>query len=175
MKQLILGGVRSGKSRLAEKLALSLDKSVIYVATATVGDDEMADRIQSHKESRPSDWGLVEETLSLGAVIDASPNENTCLLIDCLTLWMTNLLCKDDPQRLEDEIASFLRALANTQADIIMVSNETGLGVVPMGELSRQFCDRTGVLHQSVAEQCDRVVMTIAGLPQVLKGDEIEF
>lgn len=175
MKQLILGGVRSGKSRLAEKLALAINKPVTYIATATAADGEMQDRILSHQQCRPSDWDLVEEPVALATVIKSHANLESCLLIDCLTLWMTNLLCNDDKTVFHQEIDHFLQQLAEANGDIILVSNETGLGVVPMGELSRRFCDETGILHQSVASLCDRVIMTVAGLPQILKGDQIEF
>ncbi len=179
MKQLILGGVRSGKSRLAEKIALSTDKPVTYIATAramdSVNDDEMRDRIRSHQASRPSEWALIEEPIRLGEVIKTQAKSDQCLLIDCLTLWMTNLLCADDELLFRQEVDHLFTELEAAKGEIILVSNETGLGVVPMGELSRRFCDETGVLHQSVARICDRVIMTIAGLPQVLKGEKIEF
>jgi adenosylcobinamide kinase/adenosylcobinamide-phosphate guanylyltransferase len=174
LKQLILGGVRSGKSRLAEKLALAVNKPVTYIATATAVDGEMQDRIRLHQKNRPSDWALVEEPIALAGVIKIHANPNCCLLIDCLTLWMTNLLCADDETIFRHEIDGFLQELAGANGDIILVSNETGLGVVPMGELSRRFCDETGILHQSVAGLCDRVIMVVAGLPQILKGGQIE-
>ena len=168
--QLILGGTRSGKSLLAEQLAEGSELEVHYVATAEAGDGSMAARIAKHREQRPASWPLIEEPFELSSVIAEMANPNRLLLIDCLSLWLTNWLLKDDRAAWQAQKAAFLFALEQASGPVILVSNETNMGVVPMGELSREFCDQTGLLHQQVAKRCDRVVLAIAGLPQVLKG-----
>ncbi|WP_298188857.1 bifunctional adenosylcobinamide kinase/adenosylcobinamide-phosphate guanylyltransferase [uncultured Pseudomonas sp.] len=170
MLELILGGARSGKSRLAEKLASESGLAVTYIATSQALDGEMDARIQHHRERRPSTWGLVEEPLALAQVLREHAAADKCLLVDCLTLWLTNLLMLDDPERLPAEREALLECLTALPGRIILVSNETGLGVVPLGELTRRYVDEAGWLHQALAERCQRVVFTVAGLPMVLKG-----
>ena len=169
MKQLILGGARSGKSRLAERLALQSGLEVTYVATATAGDPEMSARIQLHQQRRPSHWRLVEEPIALAQVLQQHAGELQLLLVDCLTLWLSNLICLEQPARLRQELDALLELLPRLPGQIILVSNEVGMGIVPMGELSRLFQDEMGLLQQRVASDCDRVIVTLAGLPLVLK------
>jgi adenosylcobinamide kinase/adenosylcobinamide-phosphate guanylyltransferase len=172
VKELILGGARSGKSALAERLAVESGLAVTYVATATAGDPEMAARIGHHQGRRPSSWRLVEEPIALGATLRRHAAADRCLLVDCLTLWLTNLLqAGDDPFRREH--ATLLEALPALPGRIILVSNEVGLGIVPLGELTRRFCDEAGRLHQALAGTCDRVIFVAAGLPLVMKGKEL--
>ena len=173
MRELILGGVRSGKSSLAERLALDSGLAVTYIATARADDDEMRERIRHHRARRPADWDLVEAGGDLAAVLAARAAADRCLLVDCLTLWLTGLLLAedDDDQRLAAETAALLELLPTLPGRLIMVGNETGLGVVPMGAMTRRFCDESGRLHQQLAAACDRVILTVAGLPHVLKGD----
>jgi adenosylcobinamide kinase/adenosylcobinamide-phosphate guanylyltransferase len=170
MKELILGGVRSGKSRLAEQHALASGFPVTYIATATADDDEMRKRIAHHQAQRPAQWQLVEEPLALAATLQRHAAENHCLLVDCLTLWLTNLLCVEDDQRMKTEVAALLNILPTLPGHIILVSNETGMGVVPLGELTRRYCDEAGRLHQALAATCNQVILTVAGLPLTLKG-----
>ena len=170
MLQLILGGARSGKSRLAEKLATDSALNVTYIATSQPLDGEMNARIAHHRERRPSEWGLIEEPIELARVLKENATPNHCLLVDCLTLWLTNLLMLEDPDRLNLEREALLQTLATLSGEIIFVSNETGLGVVPLGELTRRYVDEAGWLHQALAERCQRVVLTVAGLPLTLKG-----
>ncbi|BBJ00436.1 adenosylcobinamide kinase/adenosylcobinamide phosphate guanyltransferase [Ferrigenium kumadai] len=170
MKELILGGMRSGKSRLAEQHAQATNLPVTYVATATAQDDEMRQRIAHHQSQRPDHWLLVEEPIALAASLQRHAVDGHCILLDCLTLWLTNLLCLDDEARLRQEVDALLDALPKLPGTVILVSNETGMGVVPLGELTRRYCDEAGRLHQAVAARCDKVVMTVAGLPLVLKG-----
>ncbi len=172
-KTLILGGVRSGKSRLAERLARDTSLPVIYVATATADDDEMRQRIEQHRQHRPAQWLIVEEPIQLANAIKTHAAPNHCILVDCLTLWLTNLLVTDDLALLEKELAALLHALPNVPGQLILVSNETNMGITPLGELSRRYCDEAGRLHQQLAQLCDRVVLTIAGLPHVLKGESV--
>ena len=170
MLQLILGGARSGKSRLAEQLASDSHLAVTYIATSQPLDGEMTARVAHHRERRPSEWGLIEEPVELARVLKENASPNHCLLIDCLTLWLTNLLMLDDAERLAAEREALLDCLASLPGEIIFVSNETGMGVVPLGELTRRYVDEAGWLHQALAERCQRVVLTVAGLPLTLKG-----
>lgn len=170
MRELILGGARSGKSRLAEKLAADSGLAVTYIATSQALDGEMSSRIRQHRERRPAEWALVEEPIELARVLRESANAERCLLVDCLTLWLTNLLMLEDDARLIAEREALLDCLSELPGRIILVSNETGLGVVPMGELTRRYVDEAGWLHQAIAERCQRVVFTVAGLPMLLKG-----
>lgn len=170
MLQLILGGARSGKSRLAEQLAADSGLSVTYIATSQPLDGEMNARVAHHRERRPVEWGLIEEPIELARVLKENASPNHCLLVDCLTLWLTNLLMLEDPDRLKQERETLLQTLATLPGEIIFVSNETGLGVVPLGELTRRYVDEAGWLHQALAERCQRVVLTVAGLPLTLKG-----
>ncbi len=170
MRELILGGARSGKSRLAEKLAAGSGLAVTYIATSQALDGEMSTRIRQHRERRPAEWALLEEPLELARVLRESASVERCLLVDCLTLWLTNLLMLEDHTRLLAEREALLEGLAQLPGRIILVSNETGLGVVPMGELTRRYVDEAGWLHQAIAERCQRVVFTVAGLPMLLKG-----
>ncbi|MEO6675832.1 MAG: bifunctional adenosylcobinamide kinase/adenosylcobinamide-phosphate guanylyltransferase, partial [Pseudomonas sp.] len=131
---------------------------------------EMTARVAHHRERRPSEWGLIEEPVELARVLKEDATPNHCLLVDCLTLWLTNLLMLEDPDRLKEEREALLQTLATLPGEIIFVSNETGMGVVPLGELTRRYVDEAGWLHQALAERCQRVVLTVAGLPLTLKG-----
>ncbi|WP_300730186.1 bifunctional adenosylcobinamide kinase/adenosylcobinamide-phosphate guanylyltransferase [Pseudomonas sp.] len=170
MQQLILGGARSGKSRLAETLAAESGRAVTYIATSQPLDGEMNERLRLHRERRPQHWGLIEEPIELARVLRDHARPDTFVLVDCLTLWLTNLLMLEDPQRLIAERDALLQCLAELPGDIVFVSNETGMGVVPLGELTRRYVDEAGWLHQALAERCQRVVLTVAGLPLTLKG-----
>ncbi len=172
MIRLILGGARSGKSRQAEQLALASGRDVFYIATAQAHDDEMRKRIERHRGERPVHWQTVEEPLQLAATILAQQAPDRCLLIDCLTLWVTNQLLDDANMQAERE--ALCAALENARGEVILVSNETGMGVVPMGELSRRFSDEAGWLNQSVAALADQVVLMVAGIPMVVKGPVLE-
>ncbi|MDY7561448.1 bifunctional adenosylcobinamide kinase/adenosylcobinamide-phosphate guanylyltransferase [Pseudomonas sp. 10B1] len=170
MLQLILGGARSGKSCLAEGLAGKSCLEVTYIATSQSLDGEMNQRIALHRQRRPEQWRLIEEPIELARVLRENANTDRLLLVDCLTLWLTNLLMLEDRERLVVEREALLSCLAELPGEIIFVSNETGLGVVPLGELTRRYVDEAGWLHQALAERCQRVVLTVAGLPLTLKG-----
>ncbi len=172
MIELILGGARSGKSRLAEQRAQASGLAVTYIATSQAHDAEMAERIRQHRERRPTDWGLVEEPLALARVLRREADSQRCLLVDCLTLWLTNLLLDSDPQRLQHERQALLECLSELPGQVILVSNETGMGIVPLGELSRRYVDEAGWLHQDLAQRCERVSFCVAGLPMILKGGQ---
>lgn len=171
MLELILGGARSGKSRLAEQRAAESGLEVVYIATGQAWDAEMAERIARHRASRPATWALVEEPCELARVLRENASPERCLLVDCLTLWLTNLLMQEDDNQLAMQRDAFLDALGELPGRIILVSNETGLGVVPLGELSRRYVDEAGWLHQAVAERAERVQFCVAGLPMLLKGE----
>ncbi|WP_431687969.1 bifunctional adenosylcobinamide kinase/adenosylcobinamide-phosphate guanylyltransferase [Hahella sp. NBU794] len=170
MRTLILGGVKSGKSALAEQLAISQGKPVVYIATATAGDGEMAARIAHHRARRPSSWGLIEAPIYLADAIRDAMQEGSLVLVDCLTLWLTNLLISDSKELFEQQRQALLEMLSDLDGDVIFVSNETNMGITPLGELTRRYCDEAGLLHQALAALCDRVVLTVAGLPHCLKG-----
>lgn len=168
MKQFVLGGARSGKSSLAETLASACGDNIAYIATANTAfnDGEMDARIAKHQQQRPSHWRTVEAPIALADALTQLQNYDA-VMIDCLTLWLSNCLHEGNwPQQRQD----FLKALENFNGELIIVSNEVGMGIVPLGELSRSFVDESGFLHQAVAARCDRVIFTAAGLPLVMKG-----
>ncbi|MCC4308955.1 bifunctional adenosylcobinamide kinase/adenosylcobinamide-phosphate guanylyltransferase [Alcanivorax marinus] len=168
--ELILGGIRSGKSGLAERLAERAGGAVLYLATARPGDDEMRERIRRHRQRRPANWSLLEEPLALGAALrDLDRGSPPTVLIDCMSLWVSNLLLAGEAV-FERERPAFLEALPAYPGRVIVVSNEVGLGLIGMDPLTRRFADELGWLNQDLAARAERVVMTVAGLPQVLKG-----
>jgi len=170
MRELILGGVRSGKSRLAEQHALASGLQVVYVATAQARDAEMRRRVAEHQARRPDGWLSVEAGRNLAEVLQREATAQRCVLVDCVTLWLTQLLCDAGEQELRRECAALLEALPRLPGQIILVSNETNMGIVPMGELSRRYCDEAGRLHQQLAASCERVTLMVAGLPLAVKG-----
>lgn len=177
MKELILGGARSGKNTLAEKKADDSGLAVVYVATARPGDAEMVDRIRRHRERRPQHWVVVEEPLALAAVLQAHAAPQRCLLVDCLTLWLSNLLDTSGETMSSEtgmvfarERQALLAALPMLPGHVILIGNEVGMGIVPLGARTRRFRDEAGRLHQDLSWICDRVTFMVAGLPWVLKG-----
>lgn len=167
--ELIIGGSHSGKSALAEQHAHDTGLPITYIATATAEDAEMAARIARHQARRPPHWRLIEEPLHLARVLQEQAAPERCVLVDCLTLWLTNLACWDSNAQFVQERKDFLDTLPLLPGQIILVSNEVGMGIVPLGEVSRRFSDEAGWLNQAVAKQCERVTLTIAGLPYPLK------
>src|SRR5688572_25642445 len=170
MRSLILGGARSGKSALAERLATDSNREVVYIATAGCGDGEMSERIAHHRARRPAHWRCIEEPLALADALRTQAGVDRCVLVDCLTLWLSNLLGHDDPALFGRERDALLAALPTLPGEIVLVSNEVGLGIVPLGELTRRFVDEAGRLQQALATRCERVVFVAAGLPLTLKG-----
>ena len=165
----MLGGARSGKSRYAEALITRLPAPWLYIATAQAFDDEMRARITEHRTRRTTGWRTVEAPLALpDALRDAG---NAPVLVDCLTLWLTNLILADaDLPAAEAALGAALDRAAPT----VLVSNEVGLGIVPDNALARRFRDHAGLLHQRLAARADRVVFTVAGLPLFVKGSPDE-
>ena len=172
MKTLVLGGVRSGKSRYAGELARAAARPVTLIVTGAAGDAEMAARIEAHRVSRPSEWHVVEEPTRLSAALRAASAPARVVIVDCLTLWVTNLLCGGGPEALERETAELLDTLPRLDGELIMVANEVGLGIVPINALARRFADDAGALHQRLAALCDRVVLMVAGLPLTVRGPQ---
>lgn len=170
MRTLILGGTRSGKSRLAERMAQESQMAVTYIATAQAQDAEMTQRIAMHRARRPAHWVCIEEPLALADALQAHAATGRCLLVDCLTLWLTNLLLHPDATIFAHERAALFTVLPRLPGQIILVSNETGMGVMPLGELTRRYCDEAGVLHQELATMSEQVLLTVAGIPLTLKG-----
>ncbi|HNC52342.1 MAG TPA: bifunctional adenosylcobinamide kinase/adenosylcobinamide-phosphate guanylyltransferase [Accumulibacter sp.] len=181
MRELILGGARSGKSRLAERRAAESGLRVVYVATALALDAEMSRRIEHHRARRCPDWGLVVEPLELPTALRRQAAPDVFLLVDCLTLWLSNLLFTGDAaqqaeageavhcQRLEEATQELIDLLPQLPGQIVLVSNEVGCGIVPMAALSRLFADEQGRLNQRVAAVCERVTLVVAGLSLALK------
>lgn len=170
MKALILGGVRSGKSRFAGEWARERQGDIALIATGTALDLEMAARIEAHRLGRPDDWMVVEEPIRLGAALRGAAAPGRVVIVDCLTLWMSNLLCSGDAQLLRREVADLFGTLERLAGHCVMVANEVGLGVMPVNALARRFGDEAGTLHQRLAILCDRVVFMVAGLPLSIKG-----
>jgi len=167
--ELILGGARSGKSSFAEQRAVECGLRVVYIATAEAGDGEMAERIRHHQACRPDQWQSVEETIELAAVLEQNAAEGCCIIVDCLTLWLSNLMAAGDAV-LVREYEALLALLPGLAGTTLLVSNEVGLGIVPDNELARRFRDEAGRLNQQLAVVCERVTFVAAGLPMVLKG-----
>lgn len=165
MIELVFGGARSGKSDYAERQAHDSGRRVVYVATCEVRDGEIAERIARHRLRRPAHWRTVEEPFCVANALCREAASDVCVLVDCLTLWLSNLLLVE---RL-DEIEALLLALPRLPGQIILVSNEVGWGIVPENALARRFRDEQGKLNQQVAALSQRVTLVTAGLPLLLK------
>ena len=185
MRELILGGARSGKSRLAESRMADLETAgleVVYIATAEALDAEMRERLEHHRASRPAHWLTVEEPVQLARVLAEQATPQRCLLVDCLTLWLSAILFKGEGGlQLEagqpltcdlfwKERQALLDVLPRLPGEVVLVSNEIGSGVVPENRLARRFADEQGRLNQDVAALCERVTLSVAGLPLSLRG-----
>ena len=170
--QLILGGARSGKSRLAEQIAKDSNLNVTYIATAQAFDREMQARIEHHQAQRQQHWTVIEEPLYLADCLIELDQPNQLILVDCLTLWMSNLLMHENAELQLQQCQKLLDILPILQAEVVLVSNETGLGVIPMGEISRKFVDESGRLHQQLGQIAEKVIFCVAGFPMMLKGEK---
>jgi adenosylcobinamide kinase/adenosylcobinamide-phosphate guanylyltransferase len=167
---LVIGGQRSGKSRYAEELVIASGLSPVYLATAASGDGEMRERISLHRARRGEGWRTVEEPLDLAGALARESGEGFHVLVDCLTLWVNNLLAAD--RSVDDETGRLLELLARVTGPVVLVSGEVGLGVIPDNALARRFADALGAVNQRVAAVVDRVVLVTAGLPLVLKAEQ---
>jgi len=169
---LVLGGQRSGKSRYAEELVMASGLAPVYLATATAGDGEMRDRIAAHRGRRDEGWRTVEEPLDLAGALARETGEGFYVLVDCLTLWVANLM--EAERAVAAETEHLLAVLARVGGPVVVVSGEVGLGIVPGDALSRRFADALGVVNQRVAAVVDRVVLVAAGLTLVLKAEQAD-
>ncbi len=163
---LVLGGVRSGKSRYAEQILTGCPVPFRYLATGQAWDDEMRERIAAHRQRRDGRWQTVEVPVRLAAALDEAGDHP--VLVDCLTLWLANLLLGEHD--VEHAVSALMAALARRRAPTVLVGSEVGMGIVPENALARRFRDEAGLLHQRVAAVADRVVLVVAGLPLVIKG-----
>ena len=172
---LVLGGARAGKSAFAQTLAQEMGSSVVFVATAQALDDEMKDRVRLHKVSRPSQWHTLEEPLDPSRALGKAPEGYDLVLLDCLTLWVSNLLLRNSAEhpkaetQVLDSVAALLDWYKGHPVTLIIVSNEVGMGIVPDHPLGRQYRDLLGVANQMVAARASRVYLMVAGLPLELK------
>ncbi|REG79520.1 bifunctional adenosylcobinamide kinase/adenosylcobinamide-phosphate guanylyltransferase [Marinomonas pollencensis] len=170
MKHLVLGGVRSGKSAFAEKQVLATGLAVHYIATSQVWDEEMASRVAKHQQGRPAEWQLIEEPLALADTLARLNDKENVLIIECVSLWISNLLCLEDEARLVAETNAFLKAVDAFQGSLVIVSSEVGLGIMPINKLARRFGDEIGTMNQKLANLTERVTFVAAGLPMPLKS-----
>ncbi len=168
MIELIVGGARSGKSSYALSRAESGNANLTFIATAEAKDDEMKSRIERHRQERSPRWKLIEETHHLSSFIDQFGRDDI-ILVDCLSLWLSNWLCSPRAASWNEEKNACLDKLRQSPARWLLVSNEAGMGVTPMGELNRQFIDESGWLHQQLAQLADRVTLVMFGIPLTLK------
>lgn len=162
---LVIGGARSGKSRFGERIALALNPNPLYIATAEMRDEEMRCRIDRHRQDRGDVWSTLEEPLAVASAITAH-GEKT-ILLECLTLWLSNLMEQD--MDVEKEAGHLRRVLEAHPGNIILIANEVGQGIVPDNALAREFRDHAGRLNQSIAEIADNVIYMVAGLPMIAK------
>ena len=169
MSILILGGARSGKSRYAESLAKNYN-NVTYIATATAVDEEIEKRIETHRRDRPSNWKTIEAAVKLSDALNQVDSESECVLIDCLTFWTNNCLFQS-PETWHQEKNLFIESVDKLPQQLILVSNEVGMGITPMGAQTRAFIDELGWLHQELAQIMDSVILVVAGIPQIIKGE----
>ncbi len=170
---LVLGGARSGKTGFAERLAMRAGNRPAYLATAEALDDEMRERVRTHKQQRGGAFATIEEPLELSSALERLAISHDAILVDCLTLWITNMIVAN--QNVAEAVDELIATLANiTEARVILVSNEVGLGIVPDNAMARMFRDLAGSAHQRLAEICDDAYFVVAGLPMVLKGSAPE-
>jgi adenosylcobinamide kinase/adenosylcobinamide-phosphate guanylyltransferase len=169
----ITGGCRSGKSRFALDYADQHFSKKLYLATCEVLDEEMACRIEHHKKMRGPEWQTIEEPVEIVDKISQHGDKVEVILLDCITLWLSNLLTKGNTDlKIIDEINRFIEMIKQTPTSLIVVSNEVGMGIVPADPLSRRFRDLSGMANQRIAEKVDTVIFMVSGIPIFLKGKE---
>jgi adenosylcobinamide kinase/adenosylcobinamide-phosphate guanylyltransferase len=169
--ELILGGARSGKSRYALDLAMEFGDAVTWIATAEALDEEMAQRIARHRLERPKGWNTIEAPMELSEALRQSAAPSRCIVVDCLTLWLSNWLCRNDSEAFARERESLLTSIKRVPGPILLVSNEVGWGIVPESMLSRRFRDEAGRLHQELAALSTRVTLVVAGIAMPIKRE----
>ena len=168
---LVTGGARSGKSQYAEQRARDLGDRRVYVATAEAKDDEMSERITAHQKRRGDEWTTIEEPVELAAALLAQRGRTDCALVDCLTLWLSNLLLRRDEKYAQEKCAELVQALPQLDFHVVLVTNEVGWGIVPDNPLGRQFRDLAGWANQRIAAAANEVVLTVAGVPMIIKRE----
>jgi adenosylcobinamide kinase / adenosylcobinamide-phosphate guanylyltransferase len=168
---LVLGGTRSGKSRYGLELAARFREPRLFIATGEARDEEMTARIAAHQQERGPGWDTREEPLDLAGGLTASQGHYGVILVDCITMWLTNVMLREGvaPEDIESSCSCLVQTLAVGRTPTILISNEVGLGIVPENALARQFRDRAGWLHQRLAQVADLVVMVVAGIPVLIK------
>jgi adenosylcobinamide kinase/adenosylcobinamide-phosphate guanylyltransferase len=166
---LITGGARSGKSWYAEQRALKMGGRRLYVATAEAKDEEMAQRIAAHRKRRGNQWRTVEEPLELTAALVAQGGKTDCALVDCLTLWISNLLIRQEEKHTLQKVDELIEKLPQLDFHLLLVTNEVGWGIIPDNPLARKFRDLAGWTNQRVAQAADEVILMVAGMPMIAK------
>jgi adenosylcobinamide kinase/adenosylcobinamide-phosphate guanylyltransferase len=166
---LVIGGARSGKSNFAQKLAQAQGNDVIIIVTAEILDAEMAARVDKHRAERPAHWRVIEAPLDLPQAIRSACADDSFVLVDCLTLWLSNILCTQ-AETLEQRMDELCEAVKQASGKLVLVSNEVGWSIVPENALARAFRDQQGRLNQRIAALCEQVTLVAAGLPLVLKN-----
>lgn len=168
----ILGGARSGKSSYAMNLAKSIGKRIVFIATCIPGDSEMRQRVGLHKKSRPRTWKLVEEGVCLDSALRKVKAGYDAVLIDCVGLFISNLMAvESSDKKIEEKVRQVIGQIKKSAPDVIVVSNEVGMGIVPDNSLARRFRDLLGRVNQILAQNADKVIMMYAGIPMVMKGE----
>jgi adenosylcobinamide kinase/adenosylcobinamide-phosphate guanylyltransferase len=170
---LITGGTRSGKSKYAEERAATLGSRRLYIATAEAKDEEMAQRIAVHQKRRGDAWTTVEEPVALAETLLAWRGRADCALVDCLTLWLSNLLFSTNGTQADEKVEALVQALLQLDFSVVLVTNEVGLGIVPENPLARRFRDLAGWTNQRIAAAADEVVLMVAGIPMAVKKGTI--
>lgn len=167
----VTGGARSGKSDFAQDMAEKIEGKRVFVATAQAFDEEMAERIQKHQENRGTRWDALEEPINLGGAIRSVLGQYKTILVDCLTVWMSNLLLEyqDQNERISEIVDDFFSGLNESDETIIVVSNEVGMGIVPDNKLARDYRDQLGFLNQRMARRADDVYVLFSGIPVKIK------
>jgi adenosylcobinamide kinase/adenosylcobinamide-phosphate guanylyltransferase len=166
---LVTGAARSGKSHYAERRSRELGERRLYIATAEAKDEEMAQRIAEHQNRRGRDWITIEEPLQLADTLTAQTGKIDCALVDCLTLWISNLLAIGDTEYVTEKVAQLIDALLSLDFTVVFVTNEVGWGIVPVNLLARRFRDLSGWTNQRIAEAADEVILMVAGVPVTVK------
>ena len=168
---LVLGGARSGKSSFALDLCNSMEGNRFFIATAQAFDDEMEDRIKRHRDDRGNEWQTIEEHLEISKRIIENDNMDSIILVDCLTLWLSNLYMKyeSDNDMVYKKIDELVAGLSDIKGRVVLVSNEVGMGIVPENKLARLYRDAAGAMNRRIADKAEKVVITFSGLPMVLK------
>lgn len=171
---LITGGARSGKSSFGLKIAEKYSKP-FYIATGWAGDEEMERRIAAHKKERGEKWSTIETRTELpDALSEASEKGADIIVIDCLTLWVSNIICEKGTESVPEYLENFKKSLENSNVSLVIVTNETGMGIVPMNAMARDFRDSAGMVNRHIAEIADRVIFTVCGCPMYIKGEKTD-